>query len=117
MPRVTVRADIPIYDIQKFINLVKKAWSHHMALGAASPFFNHPDIDMNQYDQLKTAALQKREQAEVLYDEAEALMQESRALMGLDKGQTINTKGTLYYLLKSMKMLLLVKHQGVEQSL
>jgi hypothetical protein len=117
MPRKTVKADIPIYNINKFISLIEKAWSKHSSMAASSPFFNHPDIDMARYDQLKTAALQKRAEALRLYDEAEALMQESRQLMGIDKGQTVNTVDTLYYMLKSMKMLLLVKHQGVEESL
>jgi hypothetical protein len=117
MPRKTVRADIPVSNMDKFIELIEKAWKQHTALGNSSPFFNHPDINMTRYNQLKTAALQKRADALALYDEAESLMQQSRVLLGIDKGQTVNTVDTLYYMLKSMKMILLVKHQGVEQSL
>jgi hypothetical protein len=117
MPRKTVRADIPIDNPRKYTELIKQAWAKHTLLGASSPFHNHPDVNMSRFQQLMDEALQKREQAEALYEEAEALMQESRRLFGNDKGQTINTPDTLYYMLKSMKQLLLVKHQGVEQAL
>jgi hypothetical protein len=117
MPRKTVRADIPIDNPGKFSDLIKQAWAKHALLGAASPFHNHPDINMTRFQQLMDESLQKRTQAEALYEEAEALMQQSRVLWGNDKGQTINTPDTLYYMLKDIKQLLLVKHQGVEQSL
>jgi hypothetical protein len=117
MPRVTVRADIPILRIDKFIALIEKAWNKHTSMGATSPFHNHPDIDMSRYEQLKNAALQKRKEALEHYEQAQELMQESRRLLGIDKGQTVNTRDTLYYFLKSMKMVLMVKHQGVEEGL
>jgi hypothetical protein len=72
---------------------------------------------MTRFGQLLTEAQAKRDQALALYEEALGLMQESRRLFGYDKGQTINTPDTLYYLMKSMKMVLLVKHMGVEESL
>jgi hypothetical protein len=117
MSKRTIRATIPVNHIEKYVELVKKVWEKHTSLGASSPFHANPHVDMARFEELMTAALQKREEALKMHSDAEALMAESRKMMGLGKGQTIDTLGTLYFLLALIRGFLLVKHRTEEKHL
>jgi hypothetical protein len=117
MGRRTTR--IPIYtgNPQEMNDLVKDIWEKHLSMGASSPLLNNPLIDMTLFGNLKTEALAKREEAERLYAEAQGVMEQWRVLMGIDKGQTIDSVDTLYYLVSQIKRYLLVKHPLTPESL
>lgn len=117
MPRKTVRVDIPIANPTKYTHLIEKLWDKHIAMGAGSPLHNNPLIDTAKFETLKDEVLQKRAQAEEMYDTAQALMQQARRAMGNDKGQNINTPDTLYFLLNNIRQYLLIKNIGAEESL
>jgi hypothetical protein len=117
MPRKTVRVDIPVHRPDDFTKLLKSVREQHAQLGSSSPLFNSTVVDMAAFDAKTTQALALREEAQKLYAQAQARMQDSRVLMGLDEGQTINTEGTLYYMLDLVKRTLLTHYPGVEETL
>lgn len=116
MGRKTVRVDIPTRFPKKFTRLIEDIWRKHEELGASSPLFNNPLIDMSKYETKMTEALQARAQAEEHYALAQALMEKSRNRMGIDKGQSINHDG-LYNYIDTIKRILLIKHPLEEEGL
>jgi hypothetical protein len=44
-------------------------------------------------------------------------MGEARKILGTAIGQNINTEGTVFYMLETIKKLLMVKHRGVWENL
>jgi hypothetical protein len=117
MPRKTVRVDIPVHQPDKYMTLVERVWKKHDDLGISSPLHNSTVVDMTDFEAKLNQAQEYRKQALEHYATAQKLMQESRVLMGLEDGQTINTKGTLYYMLDLVKRTLMTVHMGNEESL
>ncbi|MES2619902.1 MAG: hypothetical protein V4615_03545 [Bacteroidota bacterium] len=117
MARRTVKIEIPIGYPEKYTHLIQRIWGKHVELGPSSPFFNNPMIDMSKFEANMQQALELREQAIEHHEKGEVLMQQSRQLLGVDKGQTINTPDTLYYFTDIIKRILRVKHIGIEEML
>ena len=117
MARRTVRVDIPIKNPVKYTTLLEHVWQTHDSLGASSPFAGRTLVDMADFEAKKTQALAMRQEAEELRARAESLMAQSRVLLGTQKGQTIYSKGTLYYMLDLIKGTLMNIHTGNEESL
>ena len=117
MARKTVRIEIPPRNIGKYIKLIEGIWARHILIGASSPLLNDPVIDMADYQAKMTQALALRQEALELHERAESLMQQSRQLLGTDVGQSINTKGTLYYTIDLIKRALQNRYMGHEEAL
>lgn len=117
MGRVTIR--IPLYKAypEKFITLMKHVVRKHEEMGASSPLNDASVIDMADFKAKLEAADALRTESEALRGEAEAKMDQARKILGTSVGQTINTEGTLFYLIDIIKRVLLTKYRGEEESM
>lgn len=117
MARRTTRVEIPLNKPEEFSKLLNNIQKKHEDMDTDSPFANDPDLNMTEFvDKLSTAdALRKK--SELLKQQSENAMEQARIIYGTDKGQTVNTKGTLYYMLDLAKKALLRKHKGNEEAL
>lgn len=117
MGRKTVRVPLPKGYPTKFIDLMKHIVEKHEELGPSSPLNAPSIIDMADFKQKLEQADTLRQESEYHRAMAESKMNQAQVLLGTSAGQTINTDGTLYYMLHSIKRLLLVTYSGVEESL
>ena len=115
--KVSLRIPLPKGHPDKFIQIMKDVIEEHEELGVASPLNNPTFVDMADFKQKLLQADQLREASIAARAEAEALMGQAKKILGTSVGQSINTEGTLYYMLESIKKVLLVKYRGVEQDL
>ena len=114
MAKKNVRVEIPIHKPDEFVKLAKNALAAHDADPANS------DLSPEEAEELRTLYTQIddiRSRSAALHAQAEALSQEAQTLMGNAKGQTVNTHGTLYFLITGIRDKLLVKFRGLEEAL
>jgi len=117
MARKTVRVPLPKGYPDKFIDLMKDIVEKHEELGASSPLNDPSVINMTDFKQKLEQADAMRKESIAHRAAAETKMNQAKHILGTDFGQTINTEGTLYYMLESIKMQLLNAHRGVEETL
>lgn len=115
--KVSLRVPLPKGHPDKFIQIMKDIVEEHEQLGAASPLSDPAFVDMVDFKQKLLQADALREASLAARADAEAYMDQARAILGTNTGQTINTNGTLYYMLDTIKKVLLVKNKGTEQNL
>ncbi len=91
-------------------------WINNVVLyiGPKSPL---TEADMKLVSDLLAAAQAKRAEASSLMARAEALNGEAANLIGVAKGQTSKTPGTLYFQLCKIRDLLLPLNRGIENNL
>jgi hypothetical protein len=111
MAKVITRIPLHRNKPDKFIQLMKDVVARHEADGVASPLNSAPWIDMPAFKL-------KLQQAETLREEsiaariiAEEKMNQARQILGTGAGQTIFTKGSLYYELELIKRHLMGKYR------
>jgi hypothetical protein len=114
MARKNVRVKIPVKKLDKLIKLGEDIKAKHVALGVNSPLDNAfvAELDGRTQD-----AKTKRKDAAAAAAKSQALNNQARVILGVDKGQTSNTGGTVLYLLTSARGMLLNKYRGTEESL
>jgi hypothetical protein len=117
MARRTIRINVPSNKPDEYSKLLNKILQKHTSMGTESPFANDPDIDMALFAANLEQADGFREQSEDLRKQSENLMQQARKLYGVDKGQGIDTPGTLLYTLDLIRSALLKKYKGNEEAL
>ena len=72
---------------------------------------------MDKFNSKLGGAESDRLESEKLREQSEAKMQQARIQLGTDKGQSINTPNTLYYLITLIRDFLLVVYAGNEEVL
>jgi hypothetical protein len=117
MARKTVKVTVPIKQPDKFSKLLEKIQERHVALGANSPLDGNPKIDMLDFDTKRLAGDKKRSDSEEFRGKAEDAMQEAKVIYGSAEGQSIETPGTLYKMVDTIKDILLLEHNGNEEEL
>jgi len=114
MSRVTTRVDLPKSSPDQMVKLAAAVQKKHVADGAQSPL---SEADMKLVSDLLTEAQAKRAEASALIARAEALNGQAANLIGVAKGQTSKTPGTLYFQLCKIRDLLLPLNRGTENNL
>jgi hypothetical protein len=117
MAKVSLRVPLPFKYPDKLVDLMKGVVKKHEALAASSPLNNPSFIDMADFKAKLLAADELREKSIAARADAEAYMAQARMILGTAIGQSINTTGTLYFLLDLIKRILLVKYRGQEENL
>jgi len=117
MSKKTVRIKIEHKHPKKFINLLEGVVTRHEELGNASPLKDNGMIDMDDFKAKLEQALELRNESLRLRALAESKMNQARVILGTHTGLTINSPGTLYYLVNLVKRYLLVRFAGVEEEL
>lgn len=110
----TPNIKLPKRSINMFLPAVKKTIKRHEELGDKSPLAN---FDMKKFTTRVIQAEEHLAKARDLHDDAEELFDEAIKSMGFHKDQNVNTKGTLYYTLASIRDFLLFKFKGTEEEL
>ena len=114
MAKKNVRVDIPINKPDEFVKLAGDALAAHDADPTNSDLSPEEVATLRE---LHTKIADLRSRSAALHAQAEALSQEAQTLMGTAKGQSINTQGTLYFLITGLRDRLLVKFRGLEERL
>ena len=117
MAKRTVRIPLPKGSPEQFVNLLKHIVRHHEELGASSPLNVSSLIDMADFKQKLLQADALREESIEHLAEARAKLGQAKKILGLQLGQTINTEGTLFCMLETIKRLLLNHYRVEEQNL
>jgi hypothetical protein len=117
MAKVSIRVPLPVKSLERLIELMKSVVAKHEAMGISSPLNNPAFIDMPAFKAKVLAAEELREKSIAARADAEAYMGQAKSILGTAIGQSINTEGTLYYLLDIIKRMLLVKYRGQEETL
>lgn len=113
----TVSVDIPHTNSQKMEKLAANILARHaiLAAGPGSPLTGQVDTALLS-SQLATAKT-KRTSSQLHHANAQALMQQADTALGIEQGQNIKTKGTVYYLIARVRDRLLFVHKGSEEEL
>jgi nitroreductase len=114
MGRRTVRAEISTKKPDEFMKLVATMIAAHDAAPDQSDLSPEEVAELRE---LYTQTRDLRDRSAALHAEAEALSQKAQTLMGAAKGQSINTRGTLYFLVSGIRAKLLLKYRGLEEQL
>jgi hypothetical protein len=114
MSRTNIRVDIPVKKPDAFVTLAENIMAKHTELGDQSPLVN---LDMTTFSTQLTNGRSRRDEAKSLRAQSEAKQQESNSALGLAKGQTNMTPGTVYSIITQIRDLLLVLNKGSEESL
>ena len=117
MARKTNKIEIPISKPDEFVKLLNKVSAKNKALGAGSPLKALAQFTMATYDAKMAEADALRAKAEELRSQSENAMEKARLLYGTGKEQNINTSGTLYNMISSIKTMLMVQNKGNEEAL
>ena len=117
MSRKTVRIEIPVRKPDDFSKLLNKTLARHTEMGPNSPLFNDSDIDMAAFAARLNRADSLRRESEQLKEKSEEKMQQAKSIYGIAKGQSIDTPGTLYFMVDLIKGALLKKNKGSEEAL
>jgi len=114
MAKKTVKTEISTGKPDLMIDQAEKAVKKHLELGDASPLKN---MDMSAFSTKVTLTKSKRAEARALRDQSEIKMQESDSALGIAKGQTSLTEGTVYNYLTIIRDKLLDAYRGNEEAL
>jgi len=114
MARITTRIKFPTGSPDQILQLMTAVQEKHAEEGVNSPLTG---VDMEAFGTAITSAKQKRAEAAKLEAKAQALYAEAHTMMGIAKGQTSKTEGTLYYNLCKIRDLLLIIHRNNENNL
>ena len=117
MAKVSLRIPLPKGHPEKFVQLMRDIVKQHEALGPSSPLNDTSVVDMADFKAKLLEADALREESIQHRADAEATMGHAKAILGITQGQSINTDGTLYYMLDKIKRQLIIKNKGVEQNL
>lgn len=115
MARVTIRVDLPIGNLENTFALAQKIIDKHTALGVGSPLTGQ--LDMAIMASLLSSAQAARTPALQSDNEKQAWHHEALMQIGIGKGQTVHTKGTILYHVTSARDHLLTRHKGLEENL
>ena len=112
--RRTVRAEIPKGSPDKMLDLCEAVTKKHEALGPESPL-TFPDMTVFKANHIAARNLHK--QATDKHKEAQGKTQDMKVIIGISKGQKVNTEGTLYYIIGRVRSRLLDVHKNHEEQL
>lgn len=110
--RIKVR--IPRTSPDKLMHLGEAIIAKHNEPGGNSPL---DDEEVGELQTAVTAARLLEEEAEGLHEEGENLNEQADTLLGIAKGQTLQTEGTVYYLIDDVRDKLLLVHEDNEEAL
>lgn len=114
MARRNVKINLPINQVEEFVKVCKAFLKKHKEMGATSPLAG---IDMTSLEARLLEADTKREESKELRGKSEARMQEAMSSLGINKGQTADTPGTVYSLITQGRDILLGLNKGKEENL
>lgn len=107
MARVTIKVKYPKNSGEKLLVLFEHIIKYHKELGDESPLHGISWLKMDEFEAMTKDARAKRTEALELRASSEGLMQHANNIIGIDKGQTSFTEGTLYYMMTALKGFLL----------
>lgn len=110
--RIKVR--IPRTSSDKLMHLGEAIIAKHNGPAGNSPL---DDEEVGELQTAVTAARLLEEEAEGLHEEGENLNEQADTLLGIAKGQTLQTEGTVYYLIDDVRDKLLLVHEDNEEAL
>lgn len=114
MAKRNVRVDIPRSSPDKMLDLSERIHERHTELGDDTPLHHEEMTDIPTKVAAARAHLKK---ADKLHEEAEAETQHALNIIGIAKGQTIKTSGTLYNKSGRARSILVVKHENEEEEI
>lgn len=117
MARVTIRVKYPKNSGEKLLVLFEQIIEKHKKLGDESPLHDLNWLDMSTFEALVKNAKKNRDESFDFRAESVALMQGANNIIGIGKGQTSRTEGTLYFMMTAIIDLLLGYHKGQEKAL
>lgn len=109
-----IKVNIPRTSPDKLMHLGEAIIAKHNAPGSDSP------LDDEEVGELETRVIAARlleQQAKDLHEEGENLNEQADTLLGIAKGQSLQTKGTVYYLIDDVRDKLLLVHEDNEEAL
>ena len=86
----------------------------HNEPGGGSPLDNE---EVGELETEVTAARLKETEAKDLHAEGENLNEQADTLLGIAEGQSLQTEGTVYFLIDDVRDKLLLVHEGNEEAL
>ena len=117
MARTTVRVKYPKGSGEKLLKLFEEIIEQHKKLGDASPLKNFAWLDMNEFEKQTAIAGKKRQESIEHRTESEVLMEEANNIIGTGVGQTNRSKGTLLFMMTTIRDLLLNHFKQQEEAL
>lgn len=113
MARKVVRMDIPTSEPEKLIEFASRVLERHKKLKDKSLL---KELDMEDFEKKLQQIVAKRKEAKELRQKSEALMEEAQKLLGMAKGQTKDSKGTIIYYLTKGRDILKLRLDNIENS-
>lgn len=112
--RKTSRIELPIGKHDKFLTLCKDITTKHEAMGVDSPLHH---LDMDEFKKKTTEASKKLKEGRKLHKDSEPETEKAYQLIGIGKGQNLQSEGTIYFTINKIKKILLGFYKGVEEQL
>ena len=112
--RTDISTEIPVKRPIEFLDLCESIVEQHELLGAESPL---RELDMAGFKEKTIQARSSLKNARKHHKKAQKLTLRALSLIGIAKGQTSRTKGTLYYTIDIIRGILLKKFKGSEEDL
>lgn len=109
-----VRVNIPRTNPDKLMHLGEAIITKHNTPGSGSP------LDDGEVAELQTAVAAARlleQEAEELHEAGENINEQADTLLGIAKGQSLQTEGTVHYLIADVRDKLLLVHEDNEEAL
>jgi len=112
--RRTSRIELPIGKPDKFLSLCKDITKKHEAMGAASPLHH---LDMEDFKTKTTTAFSKLKEGRKLHLDSDPETEKAYQLIGIGKGQNLQSEGSIYFSINKIKKTLLGFYKGAEEQL
>ncbi len=109
-----IRVNIPRTSPDKLMHLGEAIVTKHNDMGGTSPLDN---AEVTELETAVAAARLLEEEADELHAEGENLNQQADTLLGIAKGQTLQTEGTVYYIIDDVRDKLLLVNEDNEEAL
>ena len=114
MAKKIVTIDLPLDDMDEFLDLADSIVEKHEEDDVSSPL---NEFDMAGFTTKKNSARTLRKDATTLHGDGERLMNEANVLIGIAKGQSAKTEGTVYNVITLARDRLLITHRNNPESL
>ena len=117
MARKTVRIHVPQGDPEKLVALADAIKVKDAELQEKSPLKALPNFDINGFTQMLTEAVEQRKSARDFDRNAQEAHGRSAAVIGVGRGQSQYTPGTLLFGITQIRDFLVAVNKGNEEAL
>ena len=115
MGKLYTRISIPVRHPLKMLDMTSRILDRHTKLGVNSPLEGTEEIV--ELANIYPLAKEKHDEGGKLHSLGEAAIQGARLALGRDRSQTINDKGTVYFYMGRIRVLLQLFYQGMEEEI